>query len=304
MTDPADPNAPPDQSESPGRTNRITPRTPAENAQLALLLEVAGTPKPGNVDREHEYSDLRFEHFLAGTIGAREGLAMAAAGEPVGEAFERAARGMATQRGGNTHFGALLLLTPLVQAAAAEDLTPGGTAAVVASTTVADASDFYRTFEHVDVAVAEPPDGWGDLDVRRGEAAIPALHERDLTLQDVMESSAERDGVAREWVARFERSFRLADRLATLKGPIGDRTSRAYLEALAAEPDTFVAINHNAETAREVTDRAAAVLSGEVDPGGVEQFADELIEREINPGTTADITAGGLFVALERGLEI
>jgi triphosphoribosyl-dephospho-CoA synthase len=290
-----------DSSEPPDPTSRAVFRTPAENAQLALLLEVAGTPKPGNVDREHEYPDLRFEHFLAGAVGAREGLAMAEAGEPVGDAFERAVRGMATQRGGNTHFGALLLVCPLVRAATAEDLTPGGVAAVVAATTVADAADFYRAFEHVDVAVAEPPDGWDDLDVRRGEAAIPVLRERDLTLQDVMESSAERDGVAREWVARFERSFRLADRLAALEGSVTERAARAYLEALAAEPDTFVAINHDVETAHEVTDRAAAVLSGEE---SVDEFAEELTEQGINPGTTADITAAGLFVALERGLEI
>jgi triphosphoribosyl-dephospho-CoA synthase len=226
---------------------------------------------------------------------------MAGAGAPVGEAFERAIEGMATQRGGNTHFGALLLLVPLVRAAGAEDLTPGGVAAVVASSTVADASDFYRAFEHVDIAVADPPEEWDSLDVRRGEEAIPALRERDLTLQDVMEASAERDGVAREWVSRFERSFALADRLVELEGSIGERTSQAYLEALAAEPDTFVAINHDATTAREVTDRAGAVLSDEENVG---EFAEELIEREVNPGTTADITAAGLFVALERGLDV
>ena len=36
-------------------------RDPAENAQLALLLEVTGTPKPGNVDRHRDYPGLRFE---------------------------------------------------------------------------------------------------------------------------------------------------------------------------------------------------------------------------------------------------
>jgi triphosphoribosyl-dephospho-CoA synthase len=304
MTDPSDPADQSDPADPIDPDTPGTPRTSAENAQLALLLEVAGTPKPGNVDRKREYADLRFEHFLAGAVGAREGLTMATADEPVGKAFEHAIEGMATQRGGNTHFGALLLLCPLARAAAAEDLTPGGTAAVVASTTVEDAAAFYRAFEHVDVAVAEPPDAIDSLDVRRGEAAIPALCERDLTLFDVMELSAERDGVAREWVSRFERSFRLADRLAALDGPVIERTSQAYLEALAAEPDTFVAINHDVETAREVTDRAGAVLAGKEDSGEVERFADELIEQEINPGTTADVTAGGLFIALERGLEI
>ena len=32
---------------------------------LSLLLEVSGNPKAGNVDREHNFHDLRFEHFLA-----------------------------------------------------------------------------------------------------------------------------------------------------------------------------------------------------------------------------------------------
>ena len=282
-------------------TSTTLPRTPADNAQLALLCEVSGTPKPGNVDRVREYSDLRFEHFLAGAVGAREGLEMAETGESIGTSFERAVRGMATQRGGNTQFGALLLLCPLVRAAAASDLSRGGMARVVSCTTVDDATAFYRAFEHVDVTVADPPEGLDEIDVRRGETAAGALRERELSLFDVMELSAENDGVAREWVSRFERSFRLADRLAALGGSVTERTSRAYLEALAAEPDTFVAINHDAETAREVTKRAESVLSG---TENIDDFADELVDREINPGTTADITAGGLFVALERDLDV
>jgi triphosphoribosyl-dephospho-CoA synthase len=299
---------PTDSAESTGSTNvasdpspNASPRTPAENGELALLCEVAGTPKPGNVDRAREYPDLRFEHFLAGAVGARRGLAMAAAGESVGESFECAVRGMATQRGGNTQFGAVLLLTPLVRAAAADENSRDGVSRIVADTTVADAVSFYRAFEHVDVAVADPPNGWDALDVRRGADAADAIRERELSLADVMATSAERDGVAREWTSGFERSFALAGRLAVLDGPLPERASRAYLEALAAEPDSFVSITHDADTAREVTERADRVLSDHEDG---DAFATELIEREINPGTTADITAAGLFVALERGIEV
>ncbi|MFW5974397.1 MAG: triphosphoribosyl-dephospho-CoA synthase, partial [Natrialbaceae archaeon] len=49
-------------------------RSTTQNAQLALLLEVSSTPKPGNVDRKREYPDLRFEQFMAGAVGARRGL--------------------------------------------------------------------------------------------------------------------------------------------------------------------------------------------------------------------------------------
>jgi len=50
-----------------------------------------------------------------------------------------------------------------------------------------------------------------------------------------------------------------------------------------------------------VTRRAKAALDGEEDPA---DLADEFVARDINPGTTADLVAAALFVALERGLEV
>jgi len=276
-------------------------RTTTENAQLALLLEVSGTPKPGNVDRHREYDGLRFEHFLSGAVCARDGLRLAAGGANVGESFRRAVAGMSQQSGGNTQFGALLALTPLVRASAAHDLDSSGTQTIVSETTVDDAVGFYKAFEYVDVAVSEPPDGMGPLDVRRGADAESALRERGLTLADVMERSRERDGIAAEWVEGYPRTFETAKRIEDGSGPVPDRAATAYLDLLAEEIDTFVVTQHDHETAAEVRRRAAAVRDGEED---VEAFAEELVAREINPGTTADIVAGGLFVALERGLGV
>jgi triphosphoribosyl-dephospho-CoA synthase len=277
-------------------------RSPAANAELALLLEVAGTPKPGNVDRRRDLEDLRFEHFLAGAVGAREGLGMAADGAAVGPAFERAVAGMATQNGGNTQFGALLLLIPLVRAAR-EDLSQPVAETVANETTVGDAAAFYRAFDHVAVAVDDPPDDMAALDVRRGADAVPALKERGLTLRGIMERSVPGDDVAREWIAGFERSFRAAERLENADGPVTDRAAAVFLSLLAERPDTLVATRHDEATARAVTDRAADLVANralETDPEAVAAFADDLVARGINPGTTADVTAAGLFVALER----
>lgn len=277
-------------------------RTPAANAQLALLLEVAGTPKPGNVDRHRDLEDLRFEHFLVGAVGARDGLEMAANGSAVGAAFERAVAGMAAQRGGNTQFGSLLLLVPLVRAAR-EDLSQPVVEAVCEDTTVADAADFYRAFDHVDVFVDDPPADMEPLDVRRGSDAVPVLEERGLTLLDIMSRSVPGDDVAREWVEGFERTFRAAERLAAADGPLGDRTAAVFLSELAERPDTLVANRSGEAVAREVTDRAAELVKRdalETDPEAVEVFAEELVARGVNPGTTADIAAAGLFVALEH----
>lgn len=293
---------PPNDSELPRSNNR----TPAENAQLALLLEVAGTPKPGNVDRHRDLADLQFEHFLAGAVGSGRGFRMAERGASVGEAFEAAIHGMSQQSGGNTQFGCLLLLTPLVNAAVESDgpLSRDDARSVVESTTVEDAAGFYRAFEHVDVAVEDPPEGADALDVRRGADVIPTLEERELTLFDVMKLSAERDANAREWVEGFPRVFDTAQSILADNGSVTHRAADAFLHLLADEPDSLVAVQHGDEVAREVSTRATELLEAGAPADEVRTFAEELVAREINPGTTADLTAAALFVVLERGLTV
>jgi triphosphoribosyl-dephospho-CoA synthase len=280
--------------------------SPADHAELALLLEVASTPKPGNVDRHRDQDDLRFEHFLAGAVGAAPGLRMADAADPdaapsLGDAFERAVAGMSQQSGDNTQFGCLLLLVPLVRAAATDRLTPAGAAAVAEATTVADAAAFYRAFEHVDVAVGDPPAGADALDVRRGSDAIPAVRDRGLTLRDVMALGADHDDNAREWTTGFERTFGAAACVLDDEGPVTDRLARVFLDLLAERPDTLVAVEHGRERARAVSERAAAVR-GDLD--AAEALADRFHEAGVNPGTTADLTAAAAFVALERGVPV
>jgi triphosphoribosyl-dephospho-CoA synthase len=279
---------------------------PAAHATLALLLEVAGTPKPGNVDRRRDLGDLRFEQFLAGATGARPGLDAAADGAPVGEAFEAAVAGMSQQSGGNTQLGCLLNLVPLVRASADAGGAPtrADVRAVCGATTVDDAAAFYRAFEHVDVAVADPPEGWDALDVRRGAAAVPAVRERGVTLRDVMRRGADReapDGNAREWVRGFPRAFGAAEAMLADEGPATDRVARAFLDLLAEETDTLVRVQHGAAVAREASERAAEVR-GDLD--AAESLAAEFVDRGINPGTTADVTAAATYVALERGLPV
>lgn len=274
--------------------------TPAENAQIALLLEVAGTPKPGNVDRDRDFSDLRFEHFLAGSVGAGAGLRMAEQRAPIGEAFEEAVAGMSQQRGDNTQFGALLLLVPLVRASADGELSSESVHEVVENTTVADAAGFYRAFDHVDVFVDDPPEDAEPLDVRHGSDAVPALEDRELTLYEVMEMSAPEDGVASEWVSGFERAFWGGRRIAELDGPVSDRAARVFLELLADNPDTLVAKQHGQEVAEEVSERARELLDASASESEIAAWGDDLVEQGINPGTTADVTAASLFVALER----
>jgi triphosphoribosyl-dephospho-CoA synthase len=274
--------------------------TIAQDATLALHLELAATPTPGNVDRERDLPDLDFATMQAGAVGAGAGIAELAAGEALGSSFERAVEGMAEAAGQNTHFGSLLLLAPLIRAAAEDTLTPDAAASVAEATSVADATGFYRALDHVDVAVPDPPTDWDALDARRGSDAVPAVRERGVTLADVLARSAPEDLNGAEWTAGFPRTFRVADRIATDSGPLLDRAARAHLAQLAREPDTLVRTQHGATVAREVQDRARALDGAE--PAEVRSFASDLVERGINPGTTADILGAGLFVALRAGV--
>ncbi|WP_269848804.1 triphosphoribosyl-dephospho-CoA synthase [Methanosarcina horonobensis] len=86
----------------------FTPSMIARCAQLAMLLEVSASPKPGNVDREHNYPDTCFEHFVASSVSVYPVLELAAKStERIGLLLRSAVYESSTwQQGGNTHFGA------------------------------------------------------------------------------------------------------------------------------------------------------------------------------------------------------
>lgn len=274
----------------------------AGTAELALLLEVAGTPTPGNVDRERDLPALSFEQFLAGATGARPGFRRAAEGGPFGEAFEEAIRGMAACAGTNTQFGAILLLTPLVRAAGTGALTPDRARKQVETAGVEGAVGFYRAFDHVAVNVPPPP---ADVpDVRQGSDAIATLRDRELSLSAVLTPAADRGGIATELLTGFDRTFEMAADLGATDAPLSRAVPAVQLRALETAPDPLIVTAHDAETAQWVQQRAATLApppgAADIDLPAVRSFARTLVDRGINPGTTADLVAGGLFVALER----
>lgn len=276
----------------------------ARTAQLAMALEVSATPKPGNVDRDHDYEDTQYEHFLASAISAYPIFVDAAQGEPLGQCIHRAVEESARwQDGGNTHFGAFLLLMPLVQAAGqitrAEDLreTAHG---IAKNTTVDDAVEVYRAFSHVDVRVGDVE----DLDVNDPNS-IKKIRGQDNTLYDMMRISSSYDVIAREWVEGFPRTFKCASIIEqfTPEHGINRATVRAFLQTLAENTDTFIAIKFDEEKAREVSRRAKRILE-DFNLDRVHGFDMELLGEGVNPGSTADITIAALFIALLGGLRI
>jgi triphosphoribosyl-dephospho-CoA synthase len=270
----------------------------ATAAQLACLLE-ASAPKPGNVSPGRHFSDVRYEHFLASA--AAIGAAFAEAGHrSVGDTILRAAMATSHWTRSNTNLGIVLLLAPLARAAASEGDLRVALRQGLSNTTVADARDVYAA-----IRLASP----GGL----GEAAEQDVHdEPTVTLLEAMTLAAEHDGIAREYATGFQVTFETA--VPALLRARSDRLSwddvvvETFMTVLAASPDTHVARRGGPELAAEISQRAADVLRA----GGVRSdegrkalgYFDHSLRdpRNIgNPGTTADLTAAAIFVALLQG---
>jgi triphosphoribosyl-dephospho-CoA synthase len=259
-----------------------------ERAQLAMMLEVSAYPKPGNVDRCHDYPDTKFEHFLASTIFARPALEEAERGQGrIGEIIKHAVRDTNCHQGGNTHFGAFILLIPLIYG---KDIA--GAMRAIETTDVSDAIAFYKAFAMTSVRM----NATDELDVNDPHT-LTLIRDREMTLHDVMHHSSPHDMVAREWVMGFPLTRRAADLLKQY-GPGREAIVKTFVTLLATEPDTFIIKKHGIAIAEEVLISAQQVLDGK---RTVEDFDADCIMRDINPGSTADIIIAGIYIALGEG---
>lgn len=321
----------------------------ARCAQLAMLLEVSASPKPGNVDREHNYPDTCFEHFVASSVAIYPVLELAAKStERIGLLLKNAVyESSAWQQGGNTHFGAFLLLIPLAMAAGelSRDQSSCGNAdfrldadefdrlasrahSFVRATDCEDAVEFYRAFGHAGVRVNSVE----EFDLEDPEATAD-LRKRNITLYALMEIARDYDLIANEWTTCFGRCLESAKiilefmqarncgaealtggSVSSCSGTgINEAVVYTFLKLLSRHRDTFIQTKFDPETADYVSSRAGEILSSWETSGKtakdfasilpkVQDFDSELLEKRINPGSTADIIIAGLFIALLGGL--
>ncbi len=319
----------------------------ARCAQLAMLLEVSASPKPGNVDREHDYPDTCFEHFIASSVSVYPVIELAAKSRNGIGALIRSAvcESSAWQKGGNTHFGAFLLLVPLSMAAgelfnsfgkATCKLSPdefetlaAHAHAFVRATDCEDAVEFYRAFEVAGVRVNSVDEfSLGDPE------STAELKAQEVTLYKLMDIARGYDLIANEWASGFgcclegARSiieFMQAQNEGAEKSVfncsgtgINEAIVYTFLKLLSRHRDTFIQTKFDEDTADYVSSRAGEILSAWEESSGdntrentrdftallpaVQEFDSELLEKKINPGSTADIIIAGLFIALLGGL--
>jgi triphosphoribosyl-dephospho-CoA synthase len=301
----------------------LDPDRVAQCAQLAMLIELSSSPKPGNVDRCHDFSDIGFYDFLISAVSAYPVFRDAASGksaddgtgkskgESTGEGRTGSLVGSLILKGvkawsdwnigSNTHFGSLVLMIPLAIAAGRPGPLRKELVGVLKDTSVEDALDFYRAFSLAGARVVDV----GKFSLKDTTFA-EKLRREERTLLDLMCLSQGHDLIAREWATSYERSFRLAKRLdEKLAGrgleKLNEGVVRTFLEALAETPDSLVWAKFGEAKAREVSLKAGLALEDRT-LEAARRLDRELLAGDINPGSTADLVAASLFISLLMGL--
>lgn len=299
---------------------------------LASLLELSGWPKPGNVHRLKDYESTRFEHFLAGISAIQPNFRLFCEriyeelenneGDygfiKLGQFFESSSyQMMQWQQGGNVLLGHLLILAPLAAAGIIclkqqlltflnfnEILKR-----IINDTTINDTISLYKAIKLCN------PGGLGKIEKYdlNDDNSINEIKKDKITLKNIFEISQEYDMISREYSTNF--SIILKEGLPYFfntyetYNDINIATVNTFLKVLSNHPDTLIIRKSGLDNAKYVSEAADRVLK----LGGIAtkngQKSVTKLDKELqfknglmNPGTTADITAGIIFCGLLFGL--
>lgn len=257
-------------------------------AELAAL-------KPGNVHIHAAGHGMEVRQFAASAEASAPWIA--ARGEKVGTRVLRAVEASFAAAGCNTNLGIVLLCAPL--AAAAETATVAGLRerlhAVLASLDADDAVAVYAAIRHAS------PGGLGKAPEQ--DIATPPT----IGLLDAMRLAAGRDRIALNYTTDFQDIFEFGlpelARALTLTDEPDLAVTTLHMAYLARFPDSHIARKHGEAVADDVRRQALALaplwqpIAQRNKLRGLLDFDAELKRRNLNPGTTADLTVATLFVA-------
>lgn len=267
-------------------------------ATWACLLEIAA-PKVGNVHRTADFADMTFCDLAASAVAIGAAMERAQT-QSVGETILQAVQATQQVSNVNTNLGTILLLAPL--AAIPQGVScPQGISPVTANLNTRDTELAFAAIRQAN------PGGLGASN--RYDVRAPC----SLDLATTMAHAAGRDMVAYQYANDFTTIFKeVAERLAFLTKEgwsIFKSIIHVQIELMSRYPDSLIARKCGLTRAEESAHRAAAILAG--GPAGSLQYIRSLQELDKwlrgdgnrrNPGTTADLIAAGLFVALRDGL--
>ena len=295
--------------------------------ELAILYEVSGYPKPGNVHRTADFSKTTFEHYLASAVAiaptfrkaAEQGIRVSEGeidssevgiGYVIKDAVDRM---IASQNGGNTLLGAIILLAPIAVAAGMIKVFSllkirKKIKLIVESTTSEDAVAVYDA-----IALVNPGglNRVAELDVTDPKSKKKILDE-EFTLLDIFKIASSYDSIASEWVNNYPITFDLGypyfvKQLEETED-INMATVHTFMKILSEVPDTFISRKVGQAKAESISIEAKEVLKqgGLATPLGrnLLQKLDIRLrdpKNDLSPGTTADITEAVLALSNLKG---
>ena len=263
----------------------------------ACVAEVSAD-KPGNVTPAHGFDNVAYQQFLqSASIVAP---IMATAGTSgVGRTIYKAVAATRAAVEHNTNLGIVLLLTPL--AAVPENIpVSSGVETVLSALTIEDAEYAYEAIR------AARPGGLGSAD----EEDVKETPRRDL--RSCMRLAAKRDMVAAQYANGFSDVLNVCLPLllnrdeCTVQGD--HRIGWVATHLLARYGDSLIRRKCGDQIEMTVRAMAAAVLAagwpnrtgGDAAYHRLDRFLRADGNRR-NPGTTADLVAATIFVALRNG---
>ncbi len=267
------------------------------DAVLFACLSELDALKPGNVSVHLPGHGMRAEDFVRSAQAIAPVLAVPALS--VGERILGAIRATRRVVDCNTNLGIVLLCAPLAHAAAHAHAGQSLRSALRRTLQELDVRDAQLGYAAIRLA---QPGGLGTVPEHDVSASEP-----QISLLQAMRVAAGHDRIARQYISGYADVFEVAlPRLRVSLARWGSSewaTVAAYLALLAAIPDTHIERKFGACAAREVSAEAArldALLSGHANPeplrARLSRFDNELKQKGINPGTSADLTVAALMV--------
>jgi len=276
------------------------PSEAAVSAVLSMLLEVSANPKPGNVDRDHNFPDLRYEHFLASSSASFPVFVEIANKKlSIGEGIYKLVRvSKSFHNVGNVHFGAFLLLTPLVFSWGDVEKASN----CVRETTAKDSLNVKRAFDLSNARVLDVE----RLDLRDRNVEDEIV-ERDLNLYEWMKQAPDVNFIAKEYTNSFELSRMGKKRILDYHAETGDVNKAivlCYVSMLSELLDPLVVAKSGIKIAHKVREMARESMEFYEQTGNFSVFHEldlKVLKAGVNPGSVADLTISSIYLALAEG---
>ncbi len=257
----------------------------------ACLLELQAL-KPGNVHAFADGHGMTVQDFIRSAEVSSQMIAQPALtfGQRIFQAVEITQKAVSC----NTNLGIVLLCAPVIQAILLrnENALQANIHAVIQASDMQDAEDCFAAIRLAN------PGGLGESP----QHDVRALAK--VTLPEAMREAQDRDMIARQYADGFAEVFASAGfylQMRETHNPAWSATA-LYLNILSQWPDSHIVRKQGMPTALEVQAEAAQQLAAflslenpKLAQKSLLKWDKSLKEREINPGTSADLTVAAIF---------